>query len=155
MRPAAETRPEGEAPRSPRGLAELARAEGSAPTTRRRRAGRITQRAEYLALSRIGQRVPSTHFVFLVAKSDAEARLGITVTKKIAGAVGRNRWKRLIREAFRLHPDLVPAGSSLVVLVRRPAPCFTLADVVAEWRGVRRRLGSALERSEPRKERRS
>ncbi len=109
------------------------------------RPDRVTRRAEYLELSKSGRRVVSPHFVFLVARSPAPGpgRLGITVTKKIAGAVGRNRWKRLIREAFRLHSDLVPGSASVVVIVRRPESSFTLGEVVAEWRGVRAKLESA------------
>lgn len=108
------------------------------------RPGRVTRRAEYLELSKVGRRVVSPHFVFLVRRSPepGPGRLGITVTKKIAGAVGRNRWKRLIREAFRLHPELVPDGTSVVAIVRQPESSFTLPDVVAEWRGVLSRFAA-------------
>ena len=45
-------------------------------------------------------------------------RLGLSVSKRVGNAPCRNRWKRLIREAFRLtRPDL-PAGLDLIVIPR-------------------------------------
>ncbi len=45
-------------------------------------------------------------------------RLGLSVSKRLGNAVIRNRWKRILREAFRLHRDRLPAGLDLVVLPR-------------------------------------
>ncbi len=45
-------------------------------------------------------------------------RLGLSVSRKVGGAVERNRWKRLIREAFRLTRDKLPKGVDLVVIPR-------------------------------------
>lgn len=67
----------------------------------------------------------------------APSRLGVTVTKKIGTAVRRNRVKRLVREAFRLDPTLVPAGIDLVVIAKDGAPELRLADVQGEWNAVR------------------
>ncbi len=49
------------------------------------------------------------------------ARLGLSVSRKVSGAVKRNRWKRLVREAFRLDRPLLPSGIDLVVIPRGPA----------------------------------
>jgi len=50
------------------------------------------------------------------------ARFGITVTKRIGGAVERNRIKRRFREALRLTPDLpARAGRDYVIVAKAEA----------------------------------
>ena len=46
-------------------------------------------------------------------------RLGLSVSRKVGGAVLRNRWKRLIREAFRTGQPRLPEGLDLVVIPRK------------------------------------
>jgi ribonuclease P protein component len=49
------------------------------------------------------------------------ARMGLTVSRRVGGAVVRNRWKRLLREAFRMaQSDLSPLD--LVCVVRGQSP---------------------------------
>lgn len=46
-----------------------------------------------------------------------ESRMGLVVSKKkIGNAVQRNRWKRRLREAFRLNRSKLPHGFDLIVL---------------------------------------
>jgi ribonuclease P protein component len=48
-------------------------------------------------------------------------RLGLTVSRRVGGAVERNRWKRLVREAFRLKQHDLPS-LDFVCVARAPAP---------------------------------
>jgi ribonuclease P protein component len=45
-------------------------------------------------------------------------RLGLSVSRKFGNAVARNRWKRLLREAFRLCRVNLPQGIDLVAIPR-------------------------------------
>lgn len=48
------------------------------------------------------------------------SRLAISVPTRVCNAVGRNRWKRMIRETFRLNKDAVGPGLDLIVVPSAP-----------------------------------
>lgn len=56
-------------------------------------------------------------------------RLGITVSTKIGNAVTRNRIKRLIREAYRLHEFQLVDGMDFVIVARSRAKGATYWDI--------------------------
>jgi ribonuclease P protein component len=127
--------------------------------TRFPKAERIRKRAEFLSVQRNGIKGHADHFlIFHRAGSGATTRLGVTVTKKVGGAVVRNRIKRLIREVFRQNKDSVPPGLDVVVVAKqqpkvesgqpgsRPAIqeltyASVKADLEAFWKRARRRGG--------------
>ena len=85
---------------------------GSPPRTRPQEAQRlinIRKRADFLAANS-GKRAAMPGFVLLVrdrADGDSAKRVGFTVTKKIGGAVVRNRMKRRLRA---LAQEMLPQG---------------------------------------------
>jgi ribonuclease P protein component len=75
-------------------------------------------------------------------------RLGILVTKKFGSAVMRNRFKRLVRAAFRaLGPDLTP-GWDILVLPRAVHEA-KMPEVEASLRALLGMLGIMRDRIEP------
>jgi ribonuclease P protein component len=95
------------------------------------RDARLRKRPEFLEVQSRGRRVHTPHFILLLSPGPRQA-LGVTVTRKIAGAVGRNRIKRLCREVFRLNRALFPARCAIVAVARAGAAGLDYAAVVAE-----------------------
>jgi ribonuclease P protein component len=53
--------------------------------------------------------------------SGQPTRLGLAIGRPVGNAVVRNRWKRLIREAFRQNRDQLPVGLQMVVRPKKGA----------------------------------
>jgi ribonuclease P protein component len=96
----------------------------TAPRGRPKR-GRLSRSADFERVYRQGRSVGNRFLVlyaFPRAGTTADAagpRLGLSVSRKVGGAVDRNRVKRLLREAFASEAGRVPADHD-VVLVARP-----------------------------------
>ncbi len=55
------------------------------------------------------------------ASGEEGPRLGLSVSRKVGGAVDRNRVKRVLREAFWAEAERLPEGSDYVVVARPDA----------------------------------
>ena len=102
----------------------------------------LTRRADFLAANS-GKRASTPGFILLVRDrkdSDPDMRVGFTVTKKIGGAVVRNRMKRRFRALAR---ELMPvkgfAGSDHVMIGRSKG-------IERDFRQLRSELEGALDR---------
>jgi ribonuclease P protein component len=109
--------------------------------TRFRPAEHIHQRAEFQKIYERGARLQSRYFtIFLLGNELGMGRLGIAATRKLGGAVERNRAKRLIREVFRRNK---PArGVDVVVVPKRGLLDASLTVLEGEYNAVvERQLG--------------
>lgn len=77
----------------------------------------------YAQRTRVGNR-----FLLIYAKPNnfKVTRIGLSVSRKMGGAVVRTKLKRLIREAFRISQNDIPAGLDLIIIPR------TVEDVSLE-----------------------
>jgi ribonuclease P protein component len=85
--------------------------------------GRLSRSAEFERVYRQGRSTANRHLVlYAFPSSSAEGpRLGLSVSRKVGGAVQRNRVKRLLREAFTHEQDGLKRGQDVVVVARPPA----------------------------------
>lgn len=83
------------------------------------RAQRIRSQSDFAYIYEHGRLYKDECFrIFYVRKSSTEpGRLGLSISRKLGKAHVRNRIKRIIRETFRLHPELT-LGLDLIVQPR-------------------------------------
>jgi ribonuclease P protein component len=72
------------------------------------------------------------------------SRLGLVVSRKAGNSVARTRWKRCLREAFRLAQHDLPAGLDLIALPR-PGAAPTTPRVQQSLSNLARRLSRQLD----------
>jgi ribonuclease P protein component len=85
--------------------------------------GRLSRSAEFERVYRHGRSTANRHLVLyaFVNPTTTRPRLGMSVSRKVGGAVQRNHVKRLVRESFAQAEPSVRRGYDVVVVARPPA----------------------------------
>ncbi len=105
---------------------------------------RLRRRADFVRVSKDGARFSARLFTIQMARQTGEQggedaapanppRFGFTVTRKVAGAVGRNRIRRRLKEALRVSGALgAREGRDHVFVARRGALTAPFNDIISQ-----------------------
>ena len=104
---------------------------------------RVRSRLDFTRIYEHGSRIGDRCLLMTALRTeDPRTRLGLSVSKRCGNAVRRNRWKRVIREVFRLARLDLPTGFDLVI---QPRP-----EAQPEFEVVRESFGSLMARLQKR-----
>lgn len=94
---------------------------------------RVKRRHDFLVIKKQGKVHRTSHFLIIIDKKKIGAtRLGVTLTRKIGGAVVRNRIKRYLREFFRVEYLSLPTSADISIIGLRGAEKLSFSDVQRE-----------------------
>ena len=119
--------------------------------TRRSKRGRLSRSAEFDRVFRQGRSHGNRVLVLYgfpraeatsPPASDGEPRLGLSVSRRVGGAVERNHVKRLLREAFEQERTRLPEGQDVVIVARPEARLVAERDGLD---GIRTALAELIE----------
>jgi ribonuclease P protein component len=98
------------------------------------RAERLRKRIEFKRAEKNKvARLVTKHLVILAAPNDLpRVRIGLTASKKIGGAVVRNRAKRLLREIYRRNKHLFPQGHDYILIAKKGMADTGYHDLIEE-----------------------
>jgi len=108
---------------------------------------RIRKKKEFLVLYKKGHRYKSRYFSLIYSVSALPySRVGVVASRKVGGAVVRNKAKRWMRELFRRNKDLLEPSVDVLFVAMPDLARATWAEVREEYLLAVREIGRRMRR---------
>jgi len=111
------------------------------------KSARLRHASEFLQMRREGRSLHGKFMVLSVLRRDASTeatRIGVVTSRRVGGAVARNRVRRRFRELVRQDRPRLAQSHWLVLIARAQAVTATFAALRAEWEKLARSSGVLL-----------
>jgi ribonuclease P protein component len=107
---------------------------------------RLTRSSEFARVRAEGRAFHGKTMVVSILRdvSPAGTRIGFITSRRIGGAVVRNRARRRLREVIRADRPQLLAGCWIVIIAKIAAATAPFLDVQNEWRNLANRAGVLL-----------
>ena len=102
---------------------------------------RLKHRSEFLQVKAQGRTHGGRFMALGVLSGRPDTKVGLITSKRVGGAVERNRVRRRLRELIRLTRPGWKPGFWVVAIARRAAVTASFADLQAEWLRLAVRAG--------------
>ena len=105
------------------------------------KSARLFRAAEFERVKNEGESFHGKLIVLSVLKNlpEAEVRVGLVTSRRVGGAVQRNRVRRRLREIVRAARPAIRAGTWLTLIARQAAAQASFQTLNAEWQQLARR----------------
>ena len=104
---------------------------------------RLRKSTDFKRLSKTGKKISNRFFIIIYGKGISDqARLGLTVSKRVGKAVVRNRIKRAIREFFRTYDNRQWLTLDINVIAKQDAAFLSVKEVIASLQPIFNRIAN-------------
>ena len=104
---------------------------------------RLRDRGDFSRIYRHGRSFANSQFVVYWSKrpETERFRMGVSVSKKLGGAVVRNRMRRVVKELVRLNAHQIAERTDFILIVRKPALAMKTKELEKSMLHVLRKAG--------------
>jgi len=108
---------------------------------------RLRKRKEFQQVFDKGERFGNDQLkIYALSNGDSVSRLGLVVGRKFGNAPRRNRFKRILREAYRLNKSLLSIGADIIVIPRPGLTELSLRAIEGNFKKILIQINEELKK---------